>query len=193
MSHLQRVFVAVPLDDSLRAAVQDLQRQLEDAGAVARWTRPEQLHFTLRFLGEIPPAQVARVKVATREAATGAAPFPISLHGLGAFPSFQRPQVVWIGVADGREPLQALAGRLGQSLARQRFPAEPKPFRTHLTLARVRSTRNWGELVRALGSFKEIEVGTQQVDRLVVIESHLSPKGSSYTPLEEVALTPHEK
>ena len=193
MSALHRVFVAVPLSDSLRGAVRDLQQQMEAAGAVARWTRPEQLHFTLRFLGEIPPSQVARVKVATREAATGAAPFPISLRGLGAFPSFQRPQVIWIGVADGREPLQALADGLGEALGKQRFPTEPRPFRPHLTLARVRSTRNWCELVRALGDLKDADVGGQEVDRLIVFESHLSPKGPSYTPLEEVALTHHEK
>ncbi len=193
MSGLHRIFVAVPLEESLRGAVRDLQQQMENAGAVARWTRPEQLHFTLQFLGEISAAQVARVKVATREAAAGAAPFPISLRGLGAFPSFQRPQVIWIGVADGREPLQALAGGLGEALAKQRFPSEPRPFRPHLTLARVRSTRNWGELVRALGDFRDTDVGGQQVDRLIVFESHLSPKGPSYTPIEEVALAPHEK
>lgn len=193
MSGLHRVFVAVPLNESLRGAVRDLQQQMEDAGAVARWTRPEQLHFTLQFLGEIPLAQVARVKVATREAATRAAPFPISLRGLGAFPSFQRPQVIWIGVTDGREPLQALADGLREALVKQRFPTEPRPFRPHLTLARVRSTRNWGELVRAIGDFKDTDVGAQQVDRLIVFESHLSPKGPSYTPLEEVALAPHEK
>ena len=160
---------------------------------MARWTRPEQLHFTLRFLGEISVAQVARVKVAAREAASKIDPFSITLHGLGAFPSLQRPQVVWIGVEQGKEPLQALAGLLQQALARQRFPAEPKSFRPHLTLARVKSTRNWGELVRALGAFKDEGIGTQRVDSLVVFESHLSPKGPRYTPLEEVRLTHHEK
>lgn len=193
MTDLHRTFVAVPLDAGLRDAVLDLQKHLEEAGAMARWTRPEQLHFTLRFLGEISVAQVARVKVAAREAAGKIDPFSITLHGLGAFPSLQRPQVVWIGVEQGKEPLQALAGLLQQALARQRFPAEPKSFRPHLTLARVKSTRNWGELVRALGAFKDEGIGTQRVDSLVVFESHLSPKGPRYTPLEEVSLMHHEK
>lgn len=193
MTDLHRTFVAVPLDASLRDAVLDLQKHLEDAGAVARWTRPEQMHFTLRFLGEISVAQVARVKVAAREAAGKVDPFPITLHGLGAFPSLHRPQVVWIGVEAGAEPLQALAGLLQEALARQRFPAEPRSFHPHLTLARVKSTRNWGELVRALSAFKGEGIGTQRVDSLVVFESHLTPKGPRYTPLEEVRLAHHEK
>lgn len=193
MSELHRIFVAVPLNDTLRNAVLDLQKQLEDAGAVARWTRPEQLHFTLRFLGEIPPAQVARVKVAAREATVGVAPFTIALHGLGAFPSLQRPQVVWVGVDEGKEPLLTLAGSLDRALAKQRFPTEPRGFRPHLTLARVRTRHNWAELVRALGTFKDVGLGVQEVDTMVVFESHLTPKGPLYTPLEEVRLTPYEK
>lgn len=193
MTELHRTFVAVPLDGVLRAAIEELQRQLEHAGAQARWTRPDQLHFTLRFLGEIPLAQVARVKVAVREAASGVEPFTIELRGLGAFPSLQRPQVIWIGVNDGKEPLRTLAGRLERALAKQRFPAEPRPFRPHLTLARIRGTRNWAEMVRALGAAKDTNVGTQQVARMIVFESHLSPKGSTYTPLEEVSLIPHQK
>ncbi|MGH3116712.1 MAG: RNA 2',3'-cyclic phosphodiesterase [Gaiellales bacterium] len=192
-SDFHRIFVAVPLDEGLRNAILDLQKHLEDAGAVARWIRPEQLHFTLRFLGEISLAQVARVKVASREAAARIDPFTVTLRGLGAFPSLHRPQVVWAGVEEGREPLQALAGHLQEALARQRFPAEPKPFRPHLTLARVKSTRNWGELVRALGAFKDEGIGTQRVDILVVFESHLTPKGPRYTPLEEVRLAHYEK
>ena len=192
-SDLHRIFVAVPLDENLRDAILDLQRHLEGAGAVARWTRREQLHFTLRFLGEISLAQVARVKVAAREAAGRIGPFTVTLQGLGAFPSLHRPQVVWAGVEEGKEPLQALAGRLQEALARQRFPDEPRPFRPHLTLARVKSTRNWGELVRALSAFKDEGIGTQQIDTLVVFESHLTPKGPQYTPLEEVRLASYEK
>lgn len=192
-SELHRIFIAVPLDETLRDAIRDLQQHLEGAGAMARWIKPEHLHFTLRFLGEISLAQVARVKVAAREAAGRIDPFAVTLHGLGAFPSLHRPQVVWAGVEEGKVPLQALAGHLQEALARQRFPAEPRPFRPHLTLARVKSTRNWGELVQALGAFKDEGIGTQQVETLIVFESHLTPKGPRYTPLEEVRLAHYEK
>lgn len=193
MSGLHRVFVAVPLQDHLRDAVVEVQHRLQDAGAVARWTRPAHLHFTLRFLGEIPLAQVARVKLAAREAAGGVAPFAISLRSLGAFPSFQRPQVVWISVEEGREALQGLAQRLDGLLAAHRFAPEQRPFRPHLTLGRVRDTREWGDLVRALGEFKDVAVGNQTVELLVVMESRLTPKGPVYTPLEEVRLSAYEK
>lgn len=193
MSELHRIFVAVPLSDDLRDAVIDVQRRLDHAGAVARWTRPSQLHFTLRFLGEVSIAQVARVKLAARETAQGVTPFVITLRSLGAFPSMQRPQVVWIGVEEGRGALEALADRLDAALARHRFPPDRKPFRPHLTLARTKDMREWGDVVRALSQHKDVAVGSQQVDRMIVMESQLAPQGPIHTPVEEVSLPSHEK
>lgn len=193
MSDLHRIFIAVELDPALHQAVIDTQQRLESAGAKVRWIKSHGLHFTLRFLGEISMAQVARVRLATREAASGVQPFSITLRSLGAFPSLQRPQVVWIGVDEGREPLEAVAERLDGVLAHHRFPRERRKFRPHLTLARVRDSRQWGDLVRALAQFKDVEVGSQRVEALTVMESQLMPQGPLYTRVEEVSLSPYEK
>lgn len=193
MSELHRIFVAIELDPVLHQAVVQTQRQLEAAGAKLRWIKPDNLHFTLRFLGEIPAAQVARVKIATREAAASMHPFGITLRTLGAFPSLQRPQVVWIGVEEGQEALMALADRLDGELARHRFPPERRRFRPHLTLARVRDARQWGDLVRALGQFGDVEVGSQRVEAITVMESQLTPQGPIHTRVEEVRLASYEK
>ncbi len=165
-----------------------MERQLDEAGVGLRWTKPANLHFTLKFLGEIPLAQVAKAKVATREAAEGVPPFLISLATLGAFPSLQRPRVVWVGVEQGRELLQALADRLEERLEHYRFELEQRQFQAHLTLARIRDSREWGNVVRALTQYKAVEVGSQQVETIVVMESQLSPKGPTYTRVEEVRL-----
>jgi len=193
MSELHRIFIAVEVAPELQEAIVQTERQLEEAGAKLRWTKPTNLHFTLRFLGEIPLAQVAKAKIATREAAVGVQPFSIELATVGAFPSLQRPRVVWVGVGEGREAMQALTERLDERLAHYRFPIEDRPFQVHLTLARVRDGREWAGLVRALGQFKDTVVGSQEVHRILVMESHLSPRGPAYTQVEEVELTPHEK
>ncbi len=193
MTQSHRIFIAVELDPALHQAVVDTQARLDAAGAKVRWIRPGNLHFTLRFLGEITPAQVALAKVATREAVNGVAPFTISLRSLGAFPSFQRPQVVWIGVEEGAADLQALADRLQARLLHHRFPPEDHPFRPHLTLARIRDSRQWGDIVRALTQYRDVVVGTQQVRAVAVMESHLTPQGPVYARVEEVSLQDHEK
>ncbi len=193
MSEQHRIFVAVELEPTLHQAVVELQHDLEAAGARIRWIKPGQLHFTLRFLGEITPAQVALVKVATREATSGIGPFTIVLKQLGAFPSFQRPQVVWVGVEDGAAEMEALAARLEARLAHHRFPPEERPFKPHLTLARIRDARQWGDVVRALTQFRDIAVGSQQVRAVTVMESQLTPGGPVYARVEEVSFQGHEK
>jgi len=187
------MFVAVELAPALHQAVVEAQQRLEAAGARVRWIKPANLHFTLRFLGEVTPAQVALAKIATREAVAGITPFSIVLQRLGAFPSFQRPQVVWMGVSDGAQEFQALAARLEDRLVHHRFPPSDRPFKPHLTLARIRETRQWGDVVRALTQDQDAEAGSMTVDVVVVMESHLSPKGPVYTRLEEVSLSGHEK
>lgn len=185
---LHRIFIAVELDPALRQRIVDLEDGIKQAGARLRWIAAENLHFTVRFLGEITPAALAQVKLATREVATATRSFPLAFQGVGAFPSLQRPQVIWVGVREGSEELAALSARLDDALARHRFPREDRPYVAHLTLTRVRDRRVWGDLVRALSGFREVAVGTQQVDTLTVMESHLNPRGARYTRLEEVLL-----
>ena len=188
-----RIFIAVELDPALREAVGEIEHRLEKAGAHAKWVKPASLHFTLRFIGEIPAAQVARVKIAVREAMVGIQPFDIVLQSLGAFPSLRRPQVVWVGVTEGAGELEAVAARINDHLARHRFPPPDREFRPHLTLARVRGAHAWGDLVRALDQFRDAGMGRQRVEAISVMESELMAHGPLYTRIEEVRLSPHEK
>lgn len=185
---LHRTFISVELSPENRQLVADLQERLRAAGARLRWVKPHNLHFTLRFLGDLPAAQVARAVVATREAVKTAAPFTVTIGGLGAFPTFERPQVVWVGSLGGAEALQRLAEDLNTSLARERFPHDPRHFRPHLTLGRSRDDRQWGDLVRALGQHRDAAIGEQPVEVVTVMESRLTPDGPVYAPWEQVRL-----
>ncbi|MDR7520851.1 MAG: RNA 2',3'-cyclic phosphodiesterase [Armatimonadota bacterium] len=183
-----RTFIAVELSDETRRRLADLQEQMRSAGARLRWVRPANLHFTLRFLSEISAAQVARATAATREVAQACAPFLITIAGLGAFPTFERPRVVWVGTTEGAEALEHLAAALARALAREGFPADQRHFRPHLTLGRSRDDRQWGDLVRVLHRFRNVVIGPEHVRALTVMESRLTPDGPIYTPWEQVSL-----
>jgi 2'-5' RNA ligase len=185
---LHRTFISVEISDAARRRVAELQAQMRAAGARLRWVRPPNLHFTLRFLGEIPAAQIARAVVATREVARSTDPFEVTIAGLGVFPSFDRPQVVWVGTTHGANLLETLAATLEAVLARERFPKDPRPFRPHLTLGRVRDVRQWGDLVRTLQRFRDVVIGTERIEAISVMESRLTPGGPVYSPREQVFL-----
>jgi 2'-5' RNA ligase len=139
-------------------------------------------------MGEIATAQVARAAVATRAAVKASQPFKVTIGGLGAFPSLERPQVVWLGSLQGAEELERLAAALNTALAQEHFPADPRRFRPHLTLGRSRDDRQWGDLVRALQQHRHAVVGDQLVEVVTVMESRLTPDGPVYTPWEQVRL-----
>jgi len=185
---LYRTFIAIELSDESRRMVAEVQERLRADGATLRWVKPENLHYTLSFLGEIPAAQVARAVVATRSAVSRIAPFSVVIGGLGAFPSLERPQVVWIGCAEGSELLGRLAGDVKAALDRERLTSDPKPFRPHLTLGRAKDNRQWGDLVRAVRAHQGATIGREWIKAVTVMESRLTPDGPIYTPREKVQL-----
>jgi 2'-5' RNA ligase len=182
-----RIFVAVALEAALGRAVAELPQRLNSAAAF-RWVPPGNLHLTLKFLGEITEERVARVADAAREVAGRSRPFSITLGGLGAFPSPKKPQIVWIGVAQGAERLIELARDLDVTLRRVKFPRDDRPFRPHLTIARAAHARPVPDLSGLLGGMRGVVVGTQSVDRLVVMESILNTNGAGYRSVDEVRL-----
>jgi RNA 2',3'-cyclic 3'-phosphodiesterase len=184
-----RIFVAVALNAAVREAVGNLRARLNSAASSLRWVPPENMHLTLKFLGEITERRVARVTDAAREVAGRNGPFSIMLAGMGAFPSARRPRVVWVGVGQGADELVALARDLDTTLRREKFPREARPFRPHLTVARAKHSGPVPDLAGPLGELGGVVVGTQTVDMLFVMESMLHPSGAIYRPVEEVRLS----
>ncbi len=182
-----RIFIAVLLAPALVDAAARARTLLGPAAERLRWVAPGNLHLTLRFLGGITEAQLARAIEAAREAAAPAAPFEITLAGMGAFPSARAPRVVWIGVQEGSDRLAALAASLEAALRRRKFPAADRPFRPHLTVARARAGGRPPDLSGVLPGAEGCVVGSQGVDALSVMESTLRPRGPIY---REVAREP---
>lgn len=176
------VEVSAPgLRRSLDGAQSALRRAFGQPDPV-KWVPVHQFHFTLKFLGEIAEEAAARALGALERAAAGRTPFAVSVAGLGAFPTLDRPSVLWAGVAAGGSELQDLARAVEREMAADGFPPERKPFKPHLTLGRVREgARVPAAVPQLLEAQARQEFGQWRVERVVLMQSQLTPKGPIYS------------
>ena len=178
-----RAFVAVDAAEELRAPIEALQDRLRSAGADVKWVDSHQFHITLKFLGDVAVGDVAAVVDAVKGAVASVPSFQMCLHGVGAFPSARQPRAVWIGATDGADAMAELAKAVDDALSPLGFERERRPFRSHLTLGRVRSDRGIVSLARRLNEEQHTAIGTMRVQQVVVMRSVLTPKGPIYTRL----------
>ncbi len=182
-----RLFLAVFPPVEVRRAACGFIEALRRPGDGLSWVKPENLHYTLRFLGEVGEDGARRAAEAATEAAVKSRAFASALGGIGAFPDPRRAHVLWVGMSEGGEALVALARDLDRALARRGFGAPDKPFSPHLTLGRVREPRR--DWTAALAELRPVDLPARfTVDRICVVESQLNPRGSIYTVRAEAAL-----
>ncbi len=180
-----RSFVAVDLDEpSIRDRIMDAQKGLEQTRAQLKIVDPALMHLTLRFLGEIPQGTLAKVKEALDTLRFQA--FDVEFTGLGAFPSLNRINVIWVGIRHGHEQLDEIFHQLEPQLRQIGMPPDNKGFSPHLTIARVRSGLNKAALAEYVSSMQEQEFGKMQVRSVLLKRSTLTPKGPIYSTLHEV-------
>src|SRR5690606_30724510 len=159
-------------------------------GAV-RWVRPEGIHVTLKFLGDVPRGSIADIQAALDEAVRGHSPFGLTAFGLGAFPNTRRPRVVWVGVEGAVRRLKALRRSVEETISPLGYPAEDRPFEPHLTLGRVerRASRGELDLIGDLVERSEIgELASWQVEAVSLMRSELKPGGAVYTEVYRAPL-----
>lgn len=177
------VFPPLAVQIAAHAAGEALAAQ---GGPAVSWVKQDNLHYTLRFLGELGEDGARRAGEAGREAASDVGPFDAVIGGLGAFPNTRRARVLWVGMSEGADSLMALAKALDGALQRRGFEREKQRFSPHLTIGRVREPmRDW---TAALAAAPPPSPERFRVDRLTLVESKLSPKGSTYTPVVEALL-----
>lgn len=181
-----RCFLAVDVGEEIRREMARAKRRLERAGGDVRWTRPEGVHATLKFLGDVEPTRVPSVVAAARAVSDSRRAFSLRACGIGGFPTLEHPRVLWVGLE--ARSLAELAADLDAALVGCGFAAEEKPFRAHLTLGRVRSRRGWPALREALAEWQARDFGTVVVDDIVLYRSHLQPGGSVYEELARLPL-----
>jgi len=179
---LQRCFVALPMSEEVLASVGELLMRLKGAGADVRWVKPEALHLTLKFLGEIAAGRVDVVKKVLREVAAVHPRFTMKVAGVGGFPALRNPRVVWAGISTGME-LGLLQSDVEARLAAEGFEREDRPFRAHLTLGRIRSRKNMEGALNILEGASDTVFGAVEVNQILLMESRLKPGGAEHSVL----------
>jgi len=180
-----RSFVAFDLgDEQVRRNLSKVQRALLDTGADLKPVEPQNIHVTMKFLGDIPASMIDGIHEEMKKVVF--TPFDIRIKGLGVFPNLRQMRVVWAGITEGAEELKNISKQLESNLRTLGFKPEPRGFSPHLTIARVRTGRNRNELANLIGQMANYEFGLIRANCLMLKRSVLTPKGPVYTVLREV-------
>jgi RNA 2',3'-cyclic 3'-phosphodiesterase len=190
-SEFKRLFVgvrvSVPTANALSSAAETLARRAREAGVEVRWVAPVSYHVTLGFLGNTRVDAITAITDALDEAARGTKEFKLKASRLGAFPSLDKPRVIWAGVEDQSGELVALASRVAEAMHRLGH-GDRTPFHPHVTIGRIK------ELPPKLSSLKEVVLplaeqmfGDTRVDAITLVESETKSTGSVYRDVHRAA------
>jgi 2'-5' RNA ligase len=199
-----RTFLAVELPEGLKKSVARVQDQVRaetaksvPSGVRIQWVRPDSMHLTLKFLGEIEEARVESIRQALAPPMAAFPRFSVEVGGLGVFPDLRMPRVLWVGLSEtmagelGHQPgLVSLVEEVEKAMERLGVPRETRQFHPHLTLARLKErTREVGRSLSASGLLTRASaMGTLPVHAIVLMKSELRPSGAVYAKLWEVPL-----
>jgi len=184
MSELVRSFLAFDIEnDDVRKRLASAQTRLFQTGADVKLVETENIHVTMRFLGDVSVGMVEKIFEEMRK--TEFKPFNIKICGIGVFPSLSYPRVVWAGITEGADQLRDVFNQFEPRLRALDFAPDPKGFSPHLTIARVRSARNKPQLADFVAKNASHEFGTIKAECLRLKKSALSPKGPTYSTLKE--------
>ena len=184
-----RIFIAVFPPEPVQAAAFAVIERLRRRDDGVSWVKRENLHYTLRFMGELGEDGTRRTGEAVADGAAPHAAFEVALGGLGAFPKRERARVLWLGLERGGEAFVALARDIETALRRHGFERADRPFAPHLTIGRVRERElDWSTALE--GAEPEAAVARFRVERVHVVHSTLSPQGSIYRTVHEAVLRP---
>jgi RNA 2',3'-cyclic 3'-phosphodiesterase len=180
-----RLFIAILLDEIIQERIAAVQQALQTrlTGHPVRWVKPENLHITLQFLGEQNPDRLLAIQTAMEESAQAHCAFELSLGGLGVFPTWRHPSVLWLGVHTEEDPLGKLASDLGIALA---LKLEPRKFHAHVTLARLKSPIP--DLATKVSLVPAQNLGNLSIKSFSLMQSQLSADFPQYLELKQVHL-----
>ncbi|MEX2137795.1 MAG: RNA 2',3'-cyclic phosphodiesterase [Pirellulales bacterium] len=179
-----RTFTAVEVWPEIRERARVLINRFKETTAKVSWAKPDQMHLTMNFLGDVPMNDIAAVCKAVAEAVEPFKPFDVEMAGVGVFPSYDNPRTIWLGVGDGSEELASLHTALQDRLGNLGFRIEARRFHPHLTLGRVRSVPTGpGQLAGLIKQQADFEAGPMMVSEITVFSSELGREGPTYEAL----------
>ena len=183
-----RAFIAIEIPAQIKNKIAELQENLKGIGGRISWTKPGNIHLTLKFLGDTDVEILDEIAAELQQAVQNITDFKISVKGTGTFPNFKRPRVIWIGAKSDGEYLQKLAAQIEDCVANFGFEKEKRCFSSHLTLGRVKDAKGIHPVIEKLQKYEEFDAGLFDVNEFYLIKSELHPAGAIYTPLKKIIL-----
>lgn len=183
-----RCFISILLPEEIKKEMSDIQTRFRSSGSDVSWTKPDGMHLTLKFLGEIEEKGLAKIEESLNMAACGISPFLLTVLDTGVFPDLRRPRVVWLGLKEDGTNLTRLQRGIEKELETIGFPPEKRRFSPHVTLGRIRSNKNLGRLLHIMEEEKISDPGTFRVSNVHLMKSDLRPAGAVYSELYSVTL-----
>lgn len=178
---LIRAFISVEIPDEIKGALQGIQQAFRESGDRVTWVRPQGMHITLKFLGDIEEESIPGIGAWMQKAVDGIEPFVIHLVGTGVFPGMKKPRVLWAGIREGAEDLKKIQEDLDSRLSEIGFPREARPFRPHMTMGRIKEIHDPKRLKARIERYREAEIGSMRAASIHLFQSQLRPDGAFYT------------
>jgi 2'-5' RNA ligase len=178
-----RSFLAIELPKEIIGRLSEIQDNLKTSGSQVKWVKPESIHLTLKFFGNIEEKTVDDISQVLKKVTAKISAFDLDIKEIGVFPNMSRPRVIWVGVESSGRTLDILYKETESSLKKMGFEPEEREFRAHLTLGRVKSLKDKRQLIEQVEKLKGCEVGSFRVENLFLFKSDLRPTGAVYTKL----------
>jgi 2'-5' RNA ligase len=183
-----RCFIAIPLPSETHQELSQIQSQLKETEADVKWVKNDNIHLTLKFLGDVKEEKIKIISKELRGVANKSTGFESGIGNLGTFPTLSNPRVIWIGISKNEDKIVKLQQRIEEILTPLGFERETRPFHAHLTLGRVRSKKNINRLTEKLKSLSSPEFKPFMIDKITLFQSTLKPTGAEYSALDEFKL-----
>lgn len=205
-----RAFLAIELPPEIKTFLSKLQNKLKAAtedvhphtnwknniryqpiGVGVKWVEPENIHLTLKFLGEINEEQLSRITQIMESVSQENSPYTIEISSLGAFPKIEAPRVLWVGAEKGSKETKGIAKALEEKIQKLGIPKEERAFSSHITIGRTRSAINRLKLIEELKKLEGYFSGKEQaftVEKITLFKSTLSSRGPTYEVLQQTSL-----
>ena len=188
MSKTIRTFIAIEIPGNIISKIRELQEGIKVYGLKIRWVRSENIHLTLKFLGDVEAVNIGEIAETISKTVEGYTPISLKAKDIGVFPGIKHPRALWVGLTGKLESLVRLQKTLDENLKVLGFPEEKRPFKGHLTMGRIKAKIDVKKFGDALMAFRSFESETFTVGQIILYKSELKPSGAVYTKLASAIL-----
>jgi len=181
-----RTFIAIEIPDEIRNKIGELQTSLKKLGGRVSWTKPGNIHLTLKFLGDTDENLIDEIASQLQESVASIQPIQIAIRTVGTFPNFKYPRVIWVGAESEQQQLVELAAKIDDSVERFGFKKENRLFSAHITFGRVKDVKGIQPVMDKLREQEDFVAGSFLSKQFFLIKSELHSAGAIYTSLRKI-------